>query len=201
MKNDIEKRMFNIEGLTIEHRGEKKTPVMRGHAAVFNQLSEDLGGFREQIIPGAFKDAIETDDVRALFNHDPNFVLGRNRAGTLTMKEDARGLAIEITPPDTTFARDLLVSMERGDISQMSFAFRIRPNGEDWAKDDNGVWIRSVKRVRLYDVSPVTYPAYPQTDIAARSLENFMKTLVPAVDPGIAARARARALQLAEASH
>jgi len=198
-KADIERRTFTLDGLTIERRGEAKTIIMRGHAAVFNQLSEDLGGFREQIIPGAFKEAIEADDVRALFNHDPNFVLGRNRAGTLVMAEDARGLSVEITPPDTQFARDLAVSMERGDISQMSFAFRIKPNGEDWAKNDDGIWIRSVKRVRLYDVSPVTYPAYVQTDIAVRALEAHKQSSAPPTDPMIASRARERALRLAAA--
>jgi HK97 family phage prohead protease len=173
--------------------------MMRGHAAVFNELSGDLGGFREQIIPGAFAEAIETDDVRALINHDSNFVLGRNRAGTLAMREDVRGLAVEITPPDTAFARDLIVSMERGDVTQMSFAFRIRPNGEDWAKNDDGVWVRSVKRVRLYDVSVVTYPAYTQTDVAMRSLDAFVRTLTPSTDYVVTMQARARQIAIAEA--
>jgi len=196
---EIEKRMFDAEALTVHRRDDGKSPMMRGHAAVFNELSGDLGGFREQIIPGAFAEAIETDDVRALINHDSNFVLGRNRAGTLAMREDVRGLAVEITPPDTAFARDLIVSMERGDVTQMSFAFRIRPNGEDWAKNDDGVWVRSVKRVRLYDVSVVTYPAYTQTDVAMRSLDAFVRTLTPSTDYVVTMRARARQIAIAEA--
>lgn len=196
---EIEKRMFDAEALTVHRRDDGKTPMMRGHAAVFNELSGDLGGFREQIIPGAFAEAIETDDVRALINHDSNFVLGRNRAGTLAMREDVRGLAVEITPPDTAFARDLIVSMERGDVTQMSFAFRIRPNGEDWAKNDDGVWVRSVKRVRLYDVSVVTYPAYTQTDVAMRSLDAFVRTLTPSTDYVVTMQARARQIAIAEA--
>jgi HK97 family phage prohead protease len=196
---EVEKRMFDAEALTVHRRDDGKSPMMRGHAAVFNELSGDLGGFREQIIPGAFAEAIEADDVRALINHDSNFVLGRNRAGTLAMREDARGLAVEITPPDTAFARDLIVSMERGDVTQMSFAFRIRPNGEDWAKNDDGVWVRSVKRVRLYDVSVVTYPAYTQTDVAMRSLDAFVRTLTPSTDYIVTMQARARQIAIAEA--
>jgi uncharacterized protein len=173
--SDIERRFFVCDALKIEMRakGGKDVPVIRGHAAVFNQLSEDLGGFREQIAPGAFAEAIAADDVRALWNHNADYVLGRNRSGTLVLAEDVRGLAIEIDPPDTQWARDLLVSMERGDVNQMSFGFSLRPNGQDWAKDDAGQVIRTLKRVRLFDVSPVTYPAYPQTDVAVRELRNW----------------------------
>jgi len=174
MSNEIERRSFVIDGLTIETRDDSKR-IIRGHAAVFNQLSEDLGGFHEQIMPGTFAEAIERDDVRALFNHDANFVLGRTVSKTLRLSEDARGLAIEIDPPDTQTARDLLVSMERGDITQMSFGFSVRPGGQDWAKDDDGRTIRTLKKVRLYDVSPVTYPAYPQTDVAVREMRSFLQ--------------------------
>ena len=100
MSGEIERRSFVIDGLTIETRDDSKR-IIRGHAAVFNQLSEDLGGFHEQIMPGTFAEAIERDDVRALFNHDANFVLGRAVSKTLRLSEDARGLAIEIDPPDT----------------------------------------------------------------------------------------------------
>lgn len=171
---DTERRVLVLDELIVERR-EGKPPLLRGHAAVFGQLSEDLGGFREQIAPGAFRDAIETDDVRALFNHDANYVLGRNRSGTLRLAEDARGLAIEIDPPDTQTIRDLVIApIERGDVTQMSFGFSVRPNGQDWAKNDEGQTIRTLKKVRLYDVSPVTFPAYPQTDIAARDYRAFL---------------------------
>lgn len=172
MPNEIERRCFALDSLQVETREDGKR-IMRGHAAVFNQLSEDLGGFREQISPGAFADAIKTDDVRALFNHNPDFVLGRNLAKTLRLTEDSRGLAIEIDPPDTQVARDLMVSMERGDITQMSFGFSVRPNGHTWANDDEGRRIRTLTKLRLFDVSPVTYPAYPQTDVALRSLAEW----------------------------
>jgi HK97 family phage prohead protease len=180
---DIERRAFVVEGLIIETRADGKK-TMRGHAAVFNQLSEDLGGFREQIAPGAFADAVKTDDVRALFNHDSNFILGRTVAKTLRLSEDARGLAVEIDPPDTQFARDLMVSMERGDVTQMSFGFSVRPGGQDWAKDDEGRTIRTLKKLRLFDVSPVVFPAYPQTDIAVRELRSWQDAQMPPAPNG-----------------
>lgn len=125
MQHEIRTFQFKLE----TRADDDDSPVIRGHAAVFDSLSENLGGFKEIIKRGAFLDAIETDDVRALFNHDSNFVLGRNTAGTLRMSEDDTGLAVEIDPPDTTWARDLLTSMRRDDITQMSFAFTVKPDG------------------------------------------------------------------------
>lgn len=171
---DIEKRVFAIEGLRVERREGQPTHIL-GHAAVFNTLSEDLGGFRERVLPGAFADAIRTDDIRALFNHDSNFILGRNRSRTLTLLEDQTGLAIDIVAPETPTIRDLVIApIERGDVSGMSFAFSVRPDGQDWGEDTDGTIIRTLKNVRLYDVSPVVYPAYPSTDVAARCLRSFI---------------------------
>jgi hypothetical protein len=178
---DREIRSFTLDEIKIEAREDGKR-LIRGHAAVFNQLSEDLGGFREQIAPGAFAEAIKTDDVRALFNHNADLILGRNLAGTLKLAEDARGLAIELDPPDTQAGRDLLVSMERGDVTQMSFGFSVRPNGQNWGKDDTGQVVRTITRVRLFDVSPVVYPAYPQTDVAVRELRDWQAAQAPHVD-------------------
>ncbi len=138
----------------------------------------------ERIIPGAFNDSIAADDVRALFNHEPNMVLGRNRAGTLRMVEDSHGLSVEIDMPDTSYARDLLVSMRRGDVSQMSFAFTIPKGGQSWQKNEDGSNTRTLSKVQLFDVSPVTYPAYPQTDCAVRSLQEFQRTLTDEMSAG-----------------
>lgn len=191
-----ETRTFAVTGLTIERR-EGKAPKLVGHAAVFNSLSEDLGGFREQIMPGAFADAIAKDDVRALFNHDSNYVLGRNVSGTLRLSEDVRGLAIEIDLPDTQTIRDLVAApIERGDVSQMSFGFSVRPGGQDWAKNDEGQVVRSLKKVRLFDVSPVTFPAYRQTDIAVRELRDWLGTQ-SAPEPSFPNLLRAREQQAA----
>ena len=162
-------RTFDLD--TIEIRSEDDNPKIRGHAAVFNKMSENLGGFREVIEAGAFTDAIQKDDVRALFNHDPNYVLGRKKSGTLNLAEDENGLAIEIDPPETQWAKDLMVSIGRGDISQMSFAFSLRnKDGEDWENVEGNTPIRHLRSVKLYDISPVTYPAYSQTDVKIRAL-------------------------------
>lgn len=162
---DLEKRSFTIE---LRKEGNEENKRMVGHAAIFNEEAKIGSSFREKIAPGAFAESVQKDDVRALFNHDPNYVLGRNRAGTLKMNEDDRGLAIEIDPPDTSFAKDLAISMERGDITQMSFAFRVE--GEEWEYGDGEeLDLRTITKAKLYDVSPVTYPAYEGTDIGLRS--------------------------------
>ncbi len=147
-----------------------------GYAAIFNTLSDDLGWFREKVDPGAFADTIKTDDIRALWNHDSNFVLGRNTSGTLTLSEDERGLKIDVIPPDTQWARDLMTSIDRGDVTQMSFGFETL--SDKWETVDKEE-IRTLIKVRLYDVSPVTFPAYPNTEVALRSKEQFRKTAVP----------------------
>lgn len=167
-----EQRTFDATELRVA-KDEKSTRII-GHAAVFNVIG-DGGWFREQVAPGAFADSIQTDDVRALFNHDPNHVLGRNRAGTLKLQEDERGLLIEVSPPDTQFARDLLVSIDRGDITQMSFGFEILK--DSWVKsEDNQPDLRTLEKVRLWDVSPVTFPFYRETDVAVRSHELWQQT-------------------------
>lgn len=158
-------------------------PVIEGYAALFNSDSQDLGGFVERIAPGAFNDALKSSDIRALFNHDPNFVLGRMKAGTLEVSEDERGLKIRNTPPDTQWARDLVTSMRRGDVDQMSFAFRV--GTDEWEKRGGTVYRTILTVSELLDVSPVTYPAYPDTTVAARSMEAWAKAkpeTVPAPD-------------------
>lgn len=168
-----ERRFVTCDRLEVVEERDGQPALIRGHAAVFNQLSEDLGGFREMIVPGAFAESIAEDDIRALFNHDPNIVLGRNKAGTLELAEDARGLAITIKPPPTSVARDLLVSIKRGDISQMSFGFRVKEGGQKWLRDGQNV-IRTLSKLKTFDVSPVTFAAYPQTDVGVRSLNDFL---------------------------
>ena len=146
---------------------------IEGHAAVFDSWSETLGGifpFKEKVRRGAFAESIGRDDIRALFNHDPNYVLGRNRAGTLELVEDDVGLRVRITPPDTIWARDITTSIRRGDISQMSIGFVVED--DEWSSKD-GIDMRELKKVRLFDVSPVTFPAYTATDVGVRAMQEY----------------------------
>lgn len=167
-KSKIEHRTYAVN-LSIEKREDSESEKIVGHAAVFDTVG-DGGWFREKIAAGAFVKSIGQDDVRALFNHDANFVLGRNKAGTLFMREDEKGLWVEIDPPDTQYARDLKVSIARGDITQMSFGFEIiseeRQKGEG---NESDLFI--LREVKLWDVSPVTFPFYQQTDVSVHSRE------------------------------
>jgi uncharacterized protein len=125
--DSIERRSIPAD-IRIEQRsGSKRT--LTGHAAIFNSLSVDLGGFQEKVSSAAFAETIKTDDIRALIDHNPSLIIGRNRAGTLRLEEDRKGLRFEVDLGDTTTARDLATSVERGDISQNSFAFRVLPDG------------------------------------------------------------------------
>lgn len=148
-----------------------------GYAAKFNTWSQNLGGFIETIAPGAFAEAVQTDDVRCLLNHNPDRVLGRTRSGTLRLTEDEVGLRFEVTAPDTAWARDLRVSVERGDINQCSFGFLAEDEEWKWAAPGSGQPDeRTLKKCRLNDVSIVTYPAYLDTEASTRSAQNVRDT-------------------------
>ena len=159
----------------VEVRGlDGQPPRIIGYAAVFNSPSEDLGGFREVILPGAFTDQL-TADVRGLWQHSEVYVLGRTVALTLKLEEDATGLRYTILPPDTTWARDAMESIRRGDVTQSSFAFSVTADGERWVTNETGV-TRFITRVaRLYDVSPVTFPAYTATSVEARAMAETLR--------------------------
>ncbi len=172
--------MPNVERRTLHmplefRAAEDGSRKLRGTAVVFNQLSENLGGFREQIDPGAF-DGADITDVRCLMNHEDSLVLGRTVSKTLRLNRDNQGVHFECDPPDTSYARDLAACMDRGDIDQCSFSFTVAPRGSDWDEDPaSGGLIRTVKHIsRLWDVSVVTYPAYPQTSSELRSIAEVL---------------------------
>jgi HK97 family phage prohead protease len=192
---EIRCRMLGLE-LRAAAEGQSGPGTMIGYAAVFDQFSEDLGSFREKIAPGAFREAIERSDVRALKNHDPGCLLGRARAGTLRLAEDELGLRVEIDLPDTQLGRDTAEEIRRRDLDGQSFAFTTDIDDWDYAGE---VPIRTVRKVReLFDVGPVTYPAYTQTSAAMRSLEANRPAPPPAPDHHFLSLAKARQ-QLAEA--
>ena len=166
-------RRFVVTGLQARSRvearddedGDQTVRSIAGYAAKFDQETP-IWRFVEVIRAGAFARAVEEDDVRALFNHDPNLILGRTKSGTLRLEEDAVGLRIEVDLPDTQWGRDLYTSIERGDVDQMSFAFTVVK--EAWTQRGEGEdaeTLRELLEVRLYDVSPVTYPAYDDTEV------------------------------------
>lgn len=171
---DVDKnaeRRFFSEPLGFEKRAEGDDEnVIEGYAAVFNKDSQNFGGWIERVAPGAFDDVLH-DDAFALFNHEPNLVLGRNKKN-VTLTQDEIGLKYRIELPDTNTANELKTLVKRGIISQSSFAFTV--NTQEWqhSEDRSIPSVRTIKKMkRLYDVSPVTYPAYPDTTVAARSLK------------------------------
>lgn len=183
-----ETRVFQFEKLNVEERADGMGPKITGYAAVFDKWSEDLGGFKEKIRAGAFKKAIGKSDVRGLFNHDSNFVLGRQSNNTLTIKEDKNGLWMEIDPPDTQIIRDLVLApIKRGDIKEQSFAFVIAEGGDEWknirGEKPDELATRTITEVdELFDVSPVTYPAYPDTSVALRSMDKAKESVFKPAD-------------------
>lgn len=165
---DAERRFF-AEPVAFEKRDDGVDEnVIEGYAAVFNKDSEDFGGWHERIAPGAFSDVV-SDDAVALFNHDMNLVLGRNGVN-VKIEQDANGLKYRIKLPDTSLAKDLRQLVKDGIIHQSSFAFTVAE--QEWKHSDDQPSVRTIKRVkRLYDVSPVTRPAYPDASVGARSFE------------------------------
>jgi len=158
----VEKRSYNGEARALEGR------TVEGYASVFNSMSEDLGGFREIILPGAFKNALG-DDVRALYNHDSNYLLARTTSGTLELKEDEKGLYYRFEMPNTSYGNDLLELYRRGDLTQSSFGFTV--DKDSWRMEE-GQHIRYIESVSsLFDVSAVVYPAYVSSSSGLRSAE------------------------------
>lgn len=150
--------------------------IIEGYAAVFDMPSEDLGGFREIVQPGAFRRALERSDIRCLVNHHADKVLGRTRSGTLSVWEDTRGLHYRVQLPDTTLGNEVRELVRRGDLSQSSFSFTVAPDGERWHTDSAGRQTRTLVDVaEVYDLGPCTFPAYNATSVSARALERVRR--------------------------
>jgi HK97 family phage prohead protease len=196
----LERRLFSVE---LRATDDGTAPKITGYASVFGKLSEPISGlFREQVAEGAFGPILAgTPDVRALFNHNPDHVLARTLANTLRLKEDRRGLHVDIDPPDTQFARDLMVSIRRGDISGMSIGFTVKR--DEWQQPSAGSNALPTRTVlefgELYDVSVVTTPAFPQTTVSARALTEARSHAAPATDWRTSLAARRQQLERLEA--
>lgn len=196
---EIERRDFAFEEeneLIVESRADGRAAII-GYAAVYNRLSLDLGGFREEILPGAFDKILNRQrgkgDVVALFNHDSNIVLGRTSSGTLELSSDSKGLRYVVTPPVSR--ADVLELISRKDVSGSSFAFTVDPKQESFRTGEDGKAIRQIREVSgLYDVGPVLVPAYPQTSasVAMRSYEAWLATQETPAEPEAVAAAIAK---------
>jgi uncharacterized protein len=172
MANNIEKRFIPFTEFELREDADKP-PELVGHASVFNQetvIADWFDEWREVVAPGAFRKTIKEADIRALFNHDPNIVLGRNKAGTLELKEDDIGLHTVIMPPDNEWGRPVLDAVRRGDVTGMSISFQVVKQSIERPKEGSQeLPKRTIKEVKLFDVGPVTFPAFEQTDISARA--------------------------------
>lgn len=152
----------------VEARAEDGSRKIVGYGAVFNSRTVIGEDFEEEIAPNAFANSIK-GDVRSFFNHNPELILGRTKSGTLRIEEDERGLRYEVDLPDTQAGRDLQVSMDRGDVDGSSFMFRVKR--DKWELRDGALPLRTIQEVELYEVGPVTIPAYDDAKVALRSLE------------------------------
>ncbi len=176
----MEKRIFNVE-TRVDSTDDGKDVVV-GYASVYDSRSNNLGGFYEFVERGVFnEDLINSSDVRSLINHDPNLILARSTSGTLKLSADERGLKYEFEMPETSYGKDLAISMKRQDVNQSSFAFTVQE--DDWSTDADGNNIRTIKKIgELFDISAVTYPAYSQAEsdlvVAKRGLKEYQESLV-----------------------
>jgi HK97 family phage prohead protease len=166
-------RRFIAEPIEVRANGDEIT--LAGYAAVYDSLSVDMGGWREMIAPGSFARSLN-GDIRALYDHNTGVVLGRTKSGTLKIYDDARGLRVEVSPPNTAMARSVVESIRRGDIDQMSFGFRTIK--DKWTGQGDTM-IRTLEDVELLEVSFVAFPAYPETSAAVRSLAEWRSVNQP----------------------
>lgn len=194
MKNGetMERRTFEVSELRLSGGGDKPSRI-DGLAAPYNSPSKLLRTakgqpFVEVLLPGAFDDCLG-DDVRCLFNHDDSRILGRSTAGTLALTTSERGLEYSCELPETSYAADLSKSIARGDVRGCSFAFAVADEGQSF-RNENGTMIREIRKVsRLFDVSPVTNPAYEQTEVVCRSVDAAAEELLEPVREGHEKRA------------
>lgn len=197
----MERRFLSAKSqpIQLQKRGDDKPPLIVGYAAVFFRANDPgtqyqiWDDFVERVMAGCFDRALKEDDCRALMNHDANLVLGRTSASTCRLSIDGTGLRYEIDPPDTQAGRDLLTSLERGDISGSSFTFE--PDVTNWRQEGDMV-IRQLESVRLFDVGPVTFPAYESTSAGLRAIGDGQEAR-KALDDHRAEQRRAKADALA----
>lgn len=159
-----------VPGLEVRADGDDGAPVLLGRGIPYGEWSSDLGGFRERFAPSAMRVSVAEDDVRALYNHNPDLVLGRKSRGTLRLEEREDGVHYEVdVNPDDVDAMSAVARVRRGDVDGNSFGFFVeREDDQEWEERDGTLW-RTVHRARLRELGPQTFPAYPVTDVSVRS--------------------------------
>jgi HK97 family phage prohead protease len=185
-------RRFNSKATFRTDPGGGIGPTIEGYAARYNVISHDLGGFRERIAPGAFRNSLRAGgDVKCLVNHSADRILGRLKNKTLSLAEDDNGLHFRCLLPDTSDGRDIATLLARGDLSDCSFAFSVDDGGDVWTDEDRhhldlededdedddedrSIKVRTLRSVKLHDVSIVTSPAYPRTSVGLNSVNPAM---------------------------
>jgi HK97 family phage prohead protease len=181
MKNNLEYRVGGRELRVVNNDGKR---TLAGYAAVYDSLSDDLGGFVERIAPGAFDQSLKDHpDVFSLFNHNWDQVLGRTTAGTLDVSTDKTGLKFSVTLPDTDYGNNLAVSVERGDITGCSFGFCVPSDGDAWTTQADGRALRTLNQVELFEITVTPCPAYPETSVALRSAKRALGGSFPCLCP------------------
>ena len=185
------------EPLEIRAGTETEPTTISGYALRFNSETKIGGWFREIIRQEAIPDDIQSKDVRALWNHNSDYPIGRTKNDTLKLEKDEKGLRFTVTPPDTSWGRDAMESVKRGDVSGMSFGFFV--NRDKWTEETGKTPLRELLDVELLEVSPVTFPAYPQTTAKVRSAEEILSGKpLPPKGVEIEAAARQREIEIYE---
>ena len=172
MKKEV--RTIEIENLEIRSGEEGKTTIA-GYAARFEKLSVPLWGFREKIRAGAFSGSL-TNNIKALWNHNSDLVLGSTKGGSLVLEEDEKGLRFELDLPDTTWGRDAAESIRRKDVDGVSFGFRTKR--DEWDETNPKDVVRTLIDVELLEISPTPFPAYPSTNVGVRSTEDVFNEFI-----------------------
>ncbi len=176
----LEARLLEVQDLEFR-AAQGEQPARFVGLIPYNSLSGDLGGFKERILPGAFKRSLTNgQDIRALMDHDSTKLLGRVSAKTLRLAEDDKGLRYEIDLPDTSYARDAAALVARGDLKGASFGFKVPAGGQRFTKE-GGQTIRELSNIDLREVTITSIPAYGSTSLSLR------------VDPGAVSQAQALA--------